>query len=227
MNDRGRGFAASAWALAASLAAAALTATACRKAMEGGKPVAESVADTLRIMDRNDDAHLRTYAEALRMRALRETEEAVALMHGKDTALADKALAVTLNLGSLAFQPLLDSLNPDRPEDCALELRQALDLQTADRQHLAAKLDKLMDEKVALKPPPQPANTEERIRPRRLCDEAYLALRKLLSLDESEDDQLVNERMFLDMSEADRDKEIQKVRKSKRFTPLAEYFPGE
>ena len=148
-------------------------------------------------------------------------------MHGKDPETARKAFGIVLDVGPVALNPILDSLNPGKPAQAVLELEHAVDLAQRDRARLASVLTKLLDDKQNVPLPSQPANTEEKLPPRRMCDEAYLLLRKLLSPEESADDQLVNGRFFLDMDVAQRDKEIAVVKSSKRFTPLREYFPGE
>jgi hypothetical protein len=186
-----------------------------------------TVADALRSIKPEDDQRLGHLAEAIRGQGLKKTEEAVSLMHSRDTAMAGKAFGVVLDIGTIALHPILDSLNPEKPQQTVLELRHALDLVQSDRGRLAATLNKLLDDKQPVPLPAQAPNVEEKIPPRRLCDEAYLMLRKLLSPEESGDDHLMNERLFLDLKEADRDKEIAKLRQSKRFTPLLDYFPGE
>ncbi|GEM_PF-936769 len=199
----------------------------CAKEDKRGEKVETSIAESLRHIDKNDEARLDSLAEAIKQKGEKGVREAVSLMHSRDTALAEKAFGVVLELGPIALNPILDSLRTDKPDETVLELGHALDLAQADRGRLASVLDKLMDDKQNVPLPEQPANTEEKLPPRRLCDEAYLMLRRLLSPEETIDDQIMNGRLFLDLSEADRDKEIAKVRKSKRFTPLLEYFPGE
>lgn len=186
-----------------------------------------TLIETLRQIDADDQARLDSLAEAVRLQGDRQARELISLAHGRDTALARKAFGVVLDLGPLAFHPLLDSLDPDKPALAVLELRHAVELAQTDRARLAATLDKLMDDKTPVPLPPQPANSEEKPAPRRLGDEAYLLLRRLLSPQESLDDHLLNARLFLDMEESQRDREIAKARESKRFTPLAEYFPSE
>ncbi|HVN07116.1 MAG TPA: hypothetical protein VMT86_22010 [Bryobacteraceae bacterium] len=52
----------------------------------------------------------------------------------------------------------------------------------------------------------------------RVCDEAYLQMRRLLNLEESTDQYLQNSRTFLSLPEAQKDDEIQKARKSRAWT---------
>jgi hypothetical protein len=186
-----------------------------------------TLAETLRAIDEKDDARLDSLAAAVRDQGERKVREAVSIMHGKDPVLARMAFGIILDAGPVAINPILDSLNPGKPAQAVLELQHAVDLAQQDRARLADTLTRLLDDKRNVPLPEQPANTEERLPPRRLCDEAYLLLRKLLSPEESADDQLRNGRLFLDLDEAQRDKEIAVLKRSKRFTPLQEYFPGE
>ena len=65
--------------------------------------------------------------------------------------------------------------------------------------------------------PKPPEEVEEKPAPRRICDEAYLMYRRLLNTRESEEDYLVNRRIFLKQTDDDKDREIFFARKSRRF----------
>lgn len=186
-----------------------------------------SIAETLRQISSDDSKRLDSIVHAIQVNGFKEISQVVSLMHSRDSDMANKAFGIALDVGPLALNPILDSLNPDKPKQTVLELRHTLDLVQTDRARLASILNKLMDDKQNVPLPEQPANTEEKLTPRRLCDEAYLMLRRLLSQEESADDQLLNAKLFFELSEADRDKEIAKVRKSKTFSILSGYFPGE
>jgi len=60
--------------------------------------------------------------------------------------------------------------------------------------------------------------TEEQPPVVRICDEAYLQLRRLVNLEESMDQYLLNSRAFLNLPEARKDEEIRKSRQSRAFT---------
>lgn len=186
-----------------------------------------TIEQTLRGISLADDQKLAALAEAIRKQGWQETREVISLLSSGEKEVADKALVVTLNLGPFALQPMLDSLDPNYPVDCAMNLAQAVDLELEQRHKVAMALDKLLEDKRRVPQPRQAKGVEEKFRARRLCDVAYLQLRRLFSQQESVEDAEINEGMFLDMQESDRDREIAKMRKSKNFTVLLEYFPGE
>ena len=84
----------------------------------------------------------------------------------------------------------------------------------------------LLDKRL-LKGPALNGIVEEKPIPRRVCDEAYLMLRKLLSYKEDEESLMTNERLFLRMTNEEKDKEIERLKSSKEWISLSEYFLEE
>jgi hypothetical protein len=70
--------------------------------------------------------------------------------------------------------------------------------------------------------PPQQADAamEEQPPPIRVCDEAYLQLRRLLNIEEGDPQYFLNARAFLNLGNAEKDAEIHRARKSRGWSRL-------
>ncbi len=86
------------------------------------------------------------------------------------------------------------------------------------RQRVIAALEPLLEDRTPVPQPDLPFETEELPPPRRVCDEAYLALRKLLAGEEDERTGEQNAYEFLAREEEERDVEIRRARTSRTWT---------
>jgi len=127
-------------------------------------------------------------------------------------------------MGDVAFTPLLGGLSPDVPEDYVWDMKTVMDLQLNNRVKLAKVLENMLEDKRSLEMPEPPPDTEEEFLPRRVCDEAYLLMRQLLSFEEGEEEQFFNTNAFLNLSDEEKDTEIKRVQTSKKWIPLTEQF---
>ena len=94
----------------------------------------------------------------------------------------------------------------------------AVDLQLSLRRRIVAELDPLLTDREIVPEPAVPIPTEEEPLPCRVCDEAYLALRKLLAHDEDEMTQELNANEFLAQGDEAKDAEISRARESGTWT---------
>ncbi|HQJ45742.1 MAG TPA: hypothetical protein PK195_03815, partial [Ignavibacteriaceae bacterium] len=68
---------------------------------------------------------------------------------------------------------------------------------------------------------------EEQPVPRRVCDEGYLMLRRLTAFKETEEELMINEKLFLNMTDDQKDKEIERIKSSKEWISLIEHLSDE
>ena len=94
----------------------------------------------------------------------------------------------------------------------------AIDLQLSLRQRIVAALDPLLEDREIVPAPDVPGPIEEVPPPCRICDEAYLALRRLLAHDEDEMAQERNAHEFLALEDEAKDAEIRRARESGAWT---------
>jgi len=193
---------------------------------EGGKLTIynKEAAFILRELGAEDDEELRKLGSAVSERSLKEPRTVVKVLHSAEEDDFLKAAAVLLSMEDVALRPLLDTLSPDVPERHVWDMQAIVDLQVKNRLQIAKALENMLDDKRPIPPPETPPSVEEKPIPRRVCDEAFMMMRKLLAFEETEEEQFFNADAFLNMSDVERDAEIQRARTSKKWTPLAQQF---
>lgn len=130
-----------------------------------------------------------------------------------------KAETILNRLGAVSVPSLLALKPPAPAAKAGFEAARAL---LTTQRLLAARLLQLMDSRVPMPPVPSAGQTEEKELPSRECDEAYLLARRLLKGDDSERQRSQLRRVFLTMSEAERDAEIVRYRAGGSWQPLVE-----
>lgn len=130
-----------------------------------------------------------------------------------------KVETVLNRLGAVSVPSLLALKAPAPAAKAAFQAARAL-LKT--QKLLAARLLQLMDSRVPMPPVPSAGQTEEKELPSRECDEAYLLARQLLKGDDAERQRSRLRRVFLLMSETERDAEIARYRAAGSWQPLVE-----
>jgi hypothetical protein len=101
------------------------------------------------------------------------------------------------------------------------DLELAVDAQLANRSRIVAALDGMLDDTTLLKTEKLSGHVEEQPVPTRVCDEAYMLLRRLLAREDTEA-VIFNRQAFLDMTDEERDAEIERLRTSHEWTVLIE-----
>ncbi|MGC4066936.1 MAG: hypothetical protein QM784_20330 [Polyangiaceae bacterium] len=156
--------------------------------------------------------------------AKRETAEArlvpraaARLWTSAEPPLASEAFDFLVDIEDLAIVPVLDG--PLR--DDAQTQSQAIELLTTQelklRERILQRLQLWLEDKRVVPNKPQFGHSEEKPAERRVCDDAYLALRRLVHFGEDELAQLVDARTFLGMTDAQRDAVIAKARATKTW----------
>jgi hypothetical protein len=153
----------------------------------------------------------------------REAVRAAVDLWSGNPAQSQKAAALLLELEELAFVPLTERPDPADARQRVWLLRTANKSHLEFRSKLIAMINRMMDDrrKPAPRPMPGPPLEEGGSIPR-VCDEAYLAHRRLLNFAETPDEYYLNERAFLDLPEAKRDEEIRNLRKTNSWSRLSQ-----
>jgi len=178
----------------------------------------------LKELDSEDDEGLEKLANDLIERSMADSRTIINSLHSDDEDESSKSKAVLQSTGEIMLIPLLHSLSPDVPEDYVWDMVTIVDMQMENRVRIAKALEAMLDDKRDLKMPVQDPGVEEMHIPRRVCDEAYRMLRQLLALEEGEMEQLFNIDAFLNLSNKEKDTEINRIRTSKKWIPLTEQF---
>lgn len=186
-----------------------------------------TLAEILQSFPEDDFNSLENLADSIQVRGLAETQELIRLVNAPDAVLARKALFVLLNVGPMGVVPQLGNVDNKQAGAYAQTLSRlstwVQDLRLKQGHQLALALD----DKRPLPPPKLVGKVEGRIREKRVCDHAYLLLRQLLLIDDSEEKQAHQEKLFLDLPENRRDLEITKFKQHRAFTQMEDLYPGE
>lgn len=186
----------------------------------------KGITQTVQEAKGTDDPILDTLAGAMIEQAYRETRELLPLTQVDADHTRRKALSTLRRLGSLPLAPLLETMPTQSPDYFARDMRLAVELHRQSQERLVALLHEMLKD-TRLQTPPNPFRSrDERAPARRVCDTAYLLLRQLLALDESEEERMQNEDAFLGMDDGERDAEIKRMLQSGRWINLLESDSG-
>jgi len=178
-----------------------------RSALEAAAPQDAVAAATLA-------ARTRAAAQALPARA-------VELAAGAPSARAAQARVLVGRLDELAASALLDAA----PADASTEVWMVATAAAAIvglRSRIARRVQPMLADRRVLPPGPADPRVEEPVRPRRVCDEAYLTLRELLNTAETRNAFVMDRWAFLRLPEPERDAEIARVAAGQPFARLLE-----
>jgi len=176
----------------------------------------------LRELNIDDEKEFKQVSRSVVEEAYEAPKRMAEIRHSEDEDDSSKALLMLLEIGDLALTPLLESLKSENPEQYVWDMKTVVGIQIENRLKIANILEKMLGDKRLLRIPEVPIGVEERPPPRRVCDEAYLMLRRLLSFEETEEEQFLNLVMFLDMSDEEKDAEIERFKSTKRWVALSE-----
>lgn len=133
----------------------------------------------------------------------------------------DKALFILQNLGPAAYPPLMAVLDTVSPEDKLFVLEDLIDRHAQQRREMAAQVEALLDDKSLVISSGAGGGMEEKPPERRICDEGYLLLRRLLHVTESEKEGAEAAWRFLRLEEKQKDEAITKARTSREWQGFA------
>jgi len=202
---------------------ATVSGTNCTKNTEGGESeMYEGIVETIRELDSEDYAGIDSFAQRIRTKSWKNPMELVNILHADEDDESSKAALVLVRIGDLAMTPLLDSISRDNPEGLVWDMNTVVSIQLDNRSRIVKVLDEMLTDKRYLDLPSPPPDVEEIPPSRRVCDEAYIMTRLLFALEEDEAQLLDNTDVFLDMSDEERDAEIERARKTKKWISLVD-----
>jgi hypothetical protein len=167
-----------------------------------------------------DSAGLTALAQDLIKDAREIPSLAVQLCQQGNPDTARKAMITMGEIEEFGIVPLLDA-GAQLSVDLALWRLRTVGVNIVHLQRQVVRsIDKQLDDKrkaAAGKGKPQ---MEEQPPPVRVCDEAYLQMRRLLNVEEGEGQYFMNARAFLSWSDAQKDAEIGKARQSRTWSQM-------
>jgi len=177
----------------------------------------------LRPLDVKKIRELIALASDIRREVNEPIHAAISLALGPDPKTAPMARYVLADLAELAVAALLDaSIDKMPPFEQVWLCRTVVSADLQLRAAIVRHLDKMLGIKTMLPTVKSSVVLEESLPPTRVCDEAYLEMRRLLNLAESGEENSLAERAFLNFSEARKDAEIHKARQEKTWKQLLE-----
>lgn len=183
-----------------------------------------SLNNAIASLNPDDTKRVDSLVEAIRTRGWEQTRQIVDMANAEDPdeQRGKNARLVLLSLGDLTLTPLLDSLRSDSADKLVWSLQTAVGFHRENQSRIVKQLNQLLVDKRQVPMPVQSPTTEEKVPSRRVCDEAYLLMRRLLAMEDEESD-MVNARIFLySMSESERDREITRLQSTKTWEALTE-----
>ncbi len=182
----------------------------------------QSVVPAVRALGTEDEKGFSRIALAIAAPCRRDVSQLVSMLRSDKQQDSQKAAAVLQSLGSVAYPTLLESLDRSKPEDYVWEIQLLADIEADSRGRLLRELEAVLADKRDVKQPDLGPGVEEKPIPRRVCDEAYLLLRRMLIAGESEDAQYLGERAFLNREDKEKDQEIQRYKQTRKWVPLTD-----
>lgn len=178
----------------------------------------------LRALDASDPEAVEQLAEKVKTESRQIPKTTVRLWLGNREADGKKAGDIFFELDELVIYPCIEAIDQSLPKQKIQLISLAVDQHLENRQQLLAKLKRMMEDKTQLPLAPSIEPVEQKPRPRRVCDEAYLLVRRLLNFSEDEVDYELNANDFLELSDKEKDNEILKAMNSKTWTNWTEHI---
>lgn len=180
------------------------------------------IETAIRELDPNDDDELNNIAWAIQEESRENPRKVVEVLHSENKEDSKRAALVLMSIGDLAMTPLLESIDSGNPESLVWDMERVVSIQLENRNRIVRILDQMLLDKRYLKEPEHPLQIEETPPSRRVCDQAYLMMRSLFAIQEDEEELLTNTDVFLDMSDEQRDDEIDRAKETKKWISLVE-----
>jgi len=203
--------------------------TGCKKVNDNEDKKMEEKNLVSRLSEINimENAKIDSLSEEIKTRSQKDVFELIKILHSGKEEDSKKASLVLISIGDLSITPLIESLDSNNADNYVWETDIALSLHLQNRNKLSKIINSMFLDKRLLKGPELKGVVEEKPIPRRVCDEAYLMLRKLLAYKEDEEALMTNERMFLSLSNEEKDKEIDRLKSSEEWVSLSEKMMNE
>jgi hypothetical protein len=175
------------------------------------------IIEKLRLYNTGEIDDLEKLGNEIIKRSRKEVEDIIRIWVEDEEGLMEDASELLNELGDIAIIPLLEA-GPD-----LIEIQRAnLILMTGNaqievRKKIVTSIVPLLEDKEKIPYEISLDNVEEEPPIRRVCDEAYLQLRRLLNTTESEKSYLINKSIYLHLDFNERDKEIADTKASGKW----------
>lgn len=174
-----------------------------------------------------DNTKLDSLSEEIKTRARQDIYELIRILHSNNKENSQKASMLLMSTGDLSITPMISSIDTDDADNYSWEMDIILSAQLQNRNKICRILNSMLLDKRKLKDPELEGAVEEKPASKRVCDEAYLMLRRLTAYNENEEDLMSNEKIYLDMTNGERDKEIDRLKSSDEWISLSEKMMDE
>ena len=179
------------------------------------------LVEALRRLDPNQEAAVDELSRNFEEEAHAPVRTAVSMLNGGDPQMGRRAASVITNIGELAIVPLLDAAPASQPASRVWNMEVVITAHLQERAKVVARLNSMLSDKVKI-PWEKGKPDEGAPAPSRVCDEAYLMMRRLLNTKEDKAQFLDEREAFLQLLDGEKDKEIQKLAKSHAWTNFVE-----
>jgi len=168
----------------------------------------KEIIEKLQSLDADKISGFEAFANQITNGAREEAKKIVRIWIEDEEELMEEASALLSKLGDVALVPLLEAGLAPMEIQRANQISMIVDAQIETREKIVAYLIPLLEdkEKIIEEIPESIMEGDPPIK--RVCDEAYLQLRRLLNTTESEDSYLLNESIYLQLDFEERDEEI-------------------
>ncbi len=179
----------------------------------------KELMDKLGQIDPTKDSEMNLLAEQV-LRDARETSRSAVnvWLDLTNFEMSNRASDLLGLIEDVAVVPLMEVPSPPGSMQRVWMLQTLVAAELELRQKIVKKLDELMDDKNTVPIPFYVGSLEEPPVPRRVCDEAYVLMRQMMNLSENREQYYLNVDNFLNLSEKEKDGEIDKTRKSRTWT---------
>lgn len=174
----------------------------------------EPVLEQLRRMTPGSDVEMEALTRRVMDNAYGEVDEAIRIWRGPDRELAAKARLLLGHIEALALPRLLETAGTNSPGDDAWLLRTTAAVVDDTRKQVALRLNQLLQDKRSIPPSVPVLREEQGSPPRRVCDEAYILMRRFLQPTESPQQYFGHVNHFLNLPVKDKNALILKALQS-------------
>lgn len=197
----------------------------CEQKIERRKNMTkDQIIERLKQIDETQYAIIDFLADSL-LNDIREKVTAVSSCWlDPDKNLSSNAAMLISQLNEIAIIPLMNTSVPESITKRVWLIHTITEAELELREKLIAYLDKMLEDKSSVLIPEPIGREEELPKPRRVCDEAYMQMRRLLNTSEKVEEYYLNVDAYLDLTDDEKDNEISKVKKARVWKNFLEDF---
>ncbi|UCF85626.1 MAG: hypothetical protein JSV50_08345 [Desulfobacteraceae bacterium] len=188
----------------------------------GENQMYENIETAIKKLDLHNDKGVTSIARKIKEESWTDPRKVVNILHSANKDEAKKAALVLLSIDELAMTPVLDSIFRKIPEKYVWDMDILVSNQLRIRAKIVKALNEMLLDKRILEDPDEPVELEEAPPSRRVCDDAYIMMRRLFAYEENDEELTTNIDVFLDMTDEERDAEIDRAKNEKKWTSLVE-----